>query len=96
VGVGILLAIFEENEPAIVQIKNDLITERGARSLVSAEQIAATWKQENLNVYRPDLTSDHYYGRRGTPSAVIADGGYYPVSRSDGLKAGLARKLGAG
>ena len=94
-GVGILLAIFDKDEPSITELKADLVSRYGQYSLDSAVNVASIWHQKSLPVLQLDLTSDAYYGQRGTLLAVITDGGYSPISRSDRLKAGLP-SAGAG
>ena len=91
IGVGILLAIFDEDEPSIAELKADLVNRYGQSSLDSAKNIAAIWHQNSQPFLALELTSSFYYGLRGTPLAVITDGGYRPISRSDRLKAGFVR-----
>jgi tetratricopeptide (TPR) repeat protein len=88
IGVGIMLAIFDEGQEQVVQLCDDLSSRYGPFALESAKHVAAIWRQGDL-ITDEGLTSGQLYGSRGTPLAVIADGGHRPISISDGIKAGV-------
>ena len=89
VGTGMLLAFFDEQHSGLASLIGSLATSYGPQALQSARDLATRWAA--AITVEEALGSEFFYGRRGSPLAVIEAGAYRPISTSDRLKAGFGR-----